>query len=340
MSAPAPGIARASPLLTFRELTVTFGHGERSVRPVDGVSFELEPGDRLAVVGESGCGKSTLAAAILDVIPSPGRVTGGEVSIDGQPVSTLDRDELEHVRAATVAMVFQSAMNAFNPVLTIGTQVEHILRAHPGVFASQAEGRKHFEYLLELVRLDPARVVRSYESELSGGMKQRVAIAVAVLLSPKLVVLDEPTTALDVWNQRVVISILHELHRTLGIAIMLVTHDLAVVAEVATKVAVMYAGRLVEYGGVDEIFHGQRRHPYVAALIGAIPSVLKGGLTVRPIPGQVPSLAELAPGCRFAPRCQRAVTICHQQEPALLADGGDHLVACHVVNAGELVTGV
>ena len=323
----------AASIVEVRDLTVSFGSGPGSVRAVEEVSLRVGEGDILALVGESGCGKSTFAAALLDIIPAPGRVTAGEVLVQGRSLATMSREELQHLRGATVAMVFQSAMNAFNPVLTIGDQVDHILRAHPDVFATRREGREYFAHVLSLVRLDPERINASYESQLSGGMKQRVAIAVALLLKPKVVVLDEPTTALDVWNQRIVISILRELHRTLGITIVLVTHDLAVVAETATKVAVMYAGRLVEFGTAEEIFKDARRHPYVVALVGAIPSVLQDGLAVRPIPGQVPNLTQLPAGCRFAPRCELAEPRCRDEEPALLASESGHLVACHVVNS-------
>ncbi|MHB2027284.1 MAG: ABC transporter ATP-binding protein [Acidimicrobiales bacterium] len=327
----------STPIVEVRNLTVSFGVGANSVRAVEEVSLRVQEGDIVALVGESGCGKSTFAAALLDIIPAPGQVSAGEVLVQGRSLATMTREERRHLRGATVAMVFQSAMNAFNPVLTIGDQVDHILRAHPDVFATRREGREYFAHVLDLVRLDPVRINSSYESQLSGGMKQRVAIAVAVLLKPKVVVLDEPTTALDVWNQRIVISILRDLHRTLGITIVLVTHDLAVVAEMATKVAVMYAGRLVEFGTVEEIFKDARRHPYVVALVGAIPSVLEGGLAVRPIPGQVPNLTQLPEGCRFAPRCALAEPRCRDEEPALIANESGHLVACHVVNSPVVV---
>jgi peptide/nickel transport system ATP-binding protein len=229
-------------------------------------------------------------------------------------------------------MVFQAAMNSFNPVVTIGRQVDHMLEAHPEVFPSAQEGRAYFNALLSMVRLPPDRIWRSFEHQLSGGMKQRVAIAFALLLRPSILVLDEPTTALDVLNQRMVLDVLRDLHQSLGVTIVFVTHDLAVVAELATRVAVMYAGRLVESGTVDEIFATGRRHPYVAALVSAIPSVLDEGLRVGPIAGQVPNLADLPPGCRFAPRCRLARAICHEVEPPLLSDGGGHAVACHVAN--------
>lgn len=323
------------PLLEIDDLTVSFGTGRGGkaiVRAVENVSLDIAAGEIYALVGESGCGKSTLAYSLLHIVPPPGVVSGGEVRLRGRSTTTMSKKDLNALRGAEVAMVFQGAMNAFNPVLTIGKQVEHILQAHPEVFADPREGRAYFEHLLELVQLPPERIWKSFESQLSGGMKQRVAIAVALLLKPSLVILDEPTTALDVLNQRLVIDILKDLHRSLGVTIIFVTHDLAVVAELATRVAVMYAGRLVETGTVDEIFESGRRHPYVAALITAIPSVLDTGLAVQPIGGAVPNLARLPQGCRFAPRCRAAEPGCTEAEPPLVDDGDGHQVACFVVN--------
>lgn len=330
--------AQDAPLLRVDDLTVAFGEGPGSVRAVENVSLTVDSGDIYAIVGESGCGKSTLAYSLLGIVPTPGRVVNGDIWFDGRSCMAMSARELKALRAAQMAIVFQGAMNAFNPVLTIGTQVEYILGAHPEVYASKREGREYFEHLLELVQLPPGRIWRAYESQLSGGMKQRVAIAVALLLQPSLVILDEPTTALDVLNQRLVIDILKDLHRRLGATIVFITHDLAVVAELATRVAVMYAGRLVESGTVAEIFASARRHPYVKALIDAIPSVLAEGLSVEPIPGQVPNLAQLPPGCRFAPRCPLAETVCSQIEPDLLSDAEGHRIACHVVNRGLAVS--
>jgi peptide/nickel transport system ATP-binding protein len=318
----------AGPVVAVDDLTVSFG----DLRAVEGVSLDVADRDIYAVVGESGCGKSTLAFSLLNMIPPPGRVTSGEVKLHGRSLATMSKHDLRHLRGPEVGIVFQAAMNSLNPVVTIGRQVDHMLEAHPAVFPSVREGRAHFNELLNMVRLPPDRVWRSFEHQLSGGMKQRVAIAFALLLRPSLLVLDEPTTALDVLNQRMVLDVLRDLHRSLGVTIIFVTHDLAVVAELATRVAVMYAGRLVESGTVDEIFTKGRRHPYVAALISAIPSVLDEGLRVRPIAGQVPNLANLPPGCRFAPRCGLARAICRQVEPPLLSDRGGHAVACHVVN--------
>jgi peptide/nickel transport system ATP-binding protein len=324
------------PILEVDDLTVSFG----TIRAVDSVSLAVQAGEVYAVVGESGCGKSTLAYSILDIVPPPGAVTSGEIRYSGRSLQGMSRRALNHLRAAEVAMVFQAAMNSFNPVLTIGRQVEHELEAHPGVFASEREGREYFDHLIGLVRLSPELVWSAYESRLSGGMKQRVAIAMALLLRPSVLVLDEPTTALDVLSQRLVIDILRDLHATLGVTIIFITHDLAVVAELADRVAVMYAGRLVEVGELDEIFYGTGRHPYVAALLSAIPSVTGDASAIRPIAGQVPNLAELPPGCRFEPRCPLARPVCHQVDPPLLSDEGGHAVACHVVNEGTARPGV
>ncbi|GAA2756358.1 ABC transporter ATP-binding protein [Actinopolymorpha rutila] len=326
-----------APIVEVDNLTVSFGSGPGSVRAVENVSLAVQPGDIYALVGESGCGKSTLAYALLDIVPPPGRTAEGEVRFKGVALGGLRRKDLRKLLGLEISMVFQAAMNAFNPVITIGDQVEHVLQAHPEVFSDPRDGRAYFEHLLELVRLPPAVVWDAFESQLSGGMKQRVSIALALLLKPSVVVLDEPTTALDVLNQRLVIDILRRLHRELGVTIIFVTHDLAVVAELATRVAVMYAGRLVEAGTVREIFKSPRRHPYVQALVDAIPSVLEKGLLVRPIAGEVPNLADLPPGCRFAPRCPSAQHVCTQAEPPLLADK-QHLVACHVVNEDLEVT--
>lgn len=334
-SQPASGATDhgGTSLLSVERLTVAFGEGKKVVRAVEDVSLDIRAGEIYAIVGESGCGKSTLAYTMLGIVPHPGKVVAGDVRFRGQSYGQMTKTNLNRVRAVDVSIVFQAAMNAFNPVLSIGRHVEHVLKAHPDVFPNQEEGRSYFRDLLGSLRLQPDEIWNSYESQLSGGMKQRAAIAVALVLKPSVLVLDEPTTALDLLNQRLVIDILKQLQKSLGITIVLVTHDLGIVAEVATRVAVMYAGRLVECGSVEEIFAKDGpRHPYVVALINAIPSVLGQGLLVRPIPGQVPNLAQLPPGCRFAPRCPLAREVCSQVEPALLAADNGHDIACHVVN--------
>jgi peptide/nickel transport system ATP-binding protein len=328
ITAGAASVDANGTVVEVDNLTINFGR----LKAVEEVSLSVAMGEVYAVVGESGCGKSTLAYSLLNIVPPPGVITSGEVRYRGRSITAMNRNELNELRAVDVAMVFQAAMNALNPVITIGRQVEHILMAHPGAFPTQKEGRQYFERLLQLVRLSPERVWGSFESRLSGGMKQRISIAVALLLKPSVLVLDEPTTALDVLNQRLVIDILRDLHETLGMTIIFVTHDLALVAELAQRVAVMYAGRLVEAATVEEVFYASRRHPYARALIEAIPSVMGDRALIRSIPGQVPNLLELPQGCRFAPRCSLARPVCHEAEPPLLTDARGHLVACHVAN--------
>jgi peptide/nickel transport system ATP-binding protein len=325
--------APADALLDVRDLTVGFGQ----VRAVEGVNLSIGRGKVYGLVGESGCGKSTLAYSLLGLVPPPGRVVSGSVRFRGQDLAHMGYAELRRLRARHIAVVFQAAMSGFNPVLTIGDQVDHLLQAHPDVYKNRHEGRAYFEELLQLVRLRPEQVWRTYESRLSGGMKQRIAIAFALLLKPEVLVLDEPTTALDVLSQRLVIDIVRDLHDKLGTTVVFVTHDLAVVAELAERVAVMYAGRLVESGTVEEIFFDERRHPYVKALISAMPSVVADPASLKSIPGQVPDLSALPPGCRFAPRCALARTVCREAEPELRVSAAGHAVSCHVVNgeAGE-----
>lgn len=319
-------------VLSASHLSVEFELLSGKLKAVDDVTFEVRDGDIFALVGESGCGKSTLAGALLRLVPEPGRIVEGDVFLGGRNVTAMDDETLRRLRGAEVAIVFQAAMSSFNPVVTIGRQVEHVLESHPDVWPSRQDGVAYFDHLLELVRLPVARIRSSFESQLSGGMRQRVAIAFGLLLKPELLVLDEPTTALDVINQGIVIEVLKDLQSRLGITIVFVTHDLAVVAELATTVGVMYAGRLVQTAPIDEVFYGTRRHPYVQALLGSIPNVLQKGRTARPIAGSVPRLNRLPPGCRFAPRCPMAEEVCWAQDPPLLGDGSGNAVACHPLN--------
>lgn len=320
------------PTIAVNHLSVDFLLPGGRLRAVDDVTFEVGEGQLFAIVGESGCGKSTLAAALQFLVPSPGRISAGDVLLRDQPLSTLSEEQLRRVRAADVAMVLQAAMGSFNPVITIGRQVEHVLESHPEEWPNRREGVAYFDHLLNIVRLPPRRIRRSFESQLSGGMRQRVAIAFGLLLRPRVVVLDEPTTALDVVNQGIVIDVLLDLQEQLGVTVVFVTHDLALVAELASHVGVMYAGRMVQIATVDEIFHSQRRHPYVQALLSSIPNVLQKGRRARPIPGSVPRLDQLGPGCRFTPRCPLAQDRCHRTDPLLLDDGSGNRVACHPLN--------
>jgi len=302
------------------------------LRAVDNVSLQVREGDVYALVGESGCGKSTLAGALLNLVPEPGHIVQGDVLVHGRSLRSMTEEELRRLRASDLATVFQAAMSSFNPVVSIGRQVGHVLDSHPDVWPDRKAGFAYFEHLLELVRLDPKRVRNSFESQLSGGMKQRVAIAFACVLRPSVLLLDEPTTALDVVNQRLVIDVLLDLRNELGVTILFVTHDLSVVAELATTVGVMYAGEMAQIAPIDEIFYGDRRHPYVQSLLSSIPNVLVPGRNARAIPGNVPRFDQLPPGCRFAPRCKLAESICLSKDPDLVDDGSGNRVACHPLN--------
>jgi peptide/nickel transport system ATP-binding protein len=327
-----PLVSPGDVVLEVRNLSVEFALPTAALRAVDDVSFRVSAGEVYALVGESGCGKSTLAGALVNLVPEPGKIAGGDVLLRGRSVRSMTAEELRRIRMAEVAMVFQAAMSSFNPVVTIGRQAEHVLEAHPEVWPDRREGMEYFDHLLGLVRLPGRRIRDRYESQLSGGMKQRVAIAFACVLKPSVLILDEPTTALDVINQRLVLDVLQDLRESLGVTIMFVTHDLSVVAELATTVGVMYAGRMVQVAPVDTIFYDRRRHPYVEALLSSAPNVLEPGRTARSIPGQVPRLDDLPPGCRFAPRCRLAEEVCLRDDPELIGDNHQNAVACHPLN--------
>lgn len=326
-SASVANAGEGEVILEAEGLSVCFG----DARVVDKVDLQVRRGETFAVVGESGCGKSTLASALLALVPEPGRIVAGDVRLRGRSLLEMSSEQLRRSRGRGIAIVFQAAMSGFNPVLTIGRQVAHIAEAHPdGISVAAAEAE--FRQLLGLVRVPADLVVDSFESQLSGGMRQRVAIAVALLLKPAVLVLDEPTTALDVVNQRMVIEVLRDLREETGVTIVLVTHDLGIVAELADRVGVMYAARLVEVTSATELFSGSRRHPYAGALMEAIPRPFDDAQAVRGIPGVVPSLLDPPTGCRFHPRCALAEHRCQTTEPKLLFDDSGHGLACHVLN--------
>ncbi len=317
-------------LLQIQGLTVAFRTRRGILRAVDDVDLEVNDGDVLGLVGESGCGKSTLAFALLGLVPEPGTVEGGRIEFQGRDLARLSEADWRRVRAEQISMVFQASMNSFNPVITIAAQVRHVLSAHPGVWRDEQAGWAHMEELLRLVRLDPRSVLAAYPHQLSGGMKQRVSIALSLLLKPQLLVLDEPTTALDVLNQRLVLEIIKRLHAELQITVIFVTHDLAIIAEIANRIGVMYAGQMVESGSLDQVFYAPHRHPYVLGLIRAAPSAFSDQ-RAEPIAGSVPDLTALPLGCRFADRCPMATDGCRAEEPAVVQEASDHWVRCPVV---------
>lgn len=316
-----------TPILEIEGLAVEYHTGQKPLRAVDQVDLALNRGEILGLVGESGCGKTTLGHAMLRLIEKPHRVAGGRIRFAGLgEVLQMNKAALRRYRWEHIAYVFQSAQNALNPLLTIRQQARLVIDSHPGGKHHNVDQR--MAELLRLVNLDPRRVLSAYPHELSGGMKQRVGIALALVLDPEVIVLDEPTTALDVVSQATILEILRDVHQRLNTAMVFITHDMSVVAELADRVAVMYAGRIVELGPVDDVFYGAR-HPYTQALMAAVPSLDGDPRALRAISGHPPDLRRLAPGCRFQDRCPFVVEACRLREPVLSLVGADHTAACH-----------
>jgi peptide/nickel transport system ATP-binding protein len=325
-------------LLEVRNLQTHFRTPDGINRAVDGVSFDVEAGQTLAVVGESGCGKSVTAMSILRLIPEPPGKIAGSITFQGRDLLDLTDAEMRKIRGDDIAMVFQEPMTSLNPVLTVGRQIAETIRLHQGLDRKAAD--KRTAEMLALVGIpEPARRMREYPHQLSGGMRQRVMIAIALACSPKLLIADEPTTALDVTIQAQILELMQDLKRRVGAAIMLITHDLGVVAEVAEHVIVMYAGRKVEEAPVRELFQ-QPRHPYTRGLLGAVPklgSSLVGEMArLAEIPGIVPNLKQRLSGCVFAERCASATELCRSVAPALDVKAPRHIAACHYADREEI----
>jgi oligopeptide/dipeptide ABC transporter ATP-binding protein len=317
------------PLLDIRELRTEFRTGRGIVRAVDGISYTVEAGETVAVVGESGSGKSVGAMSILRLIPDPpGRITGGLVLFAGRDLMQLPEEAMRRIRGGEIGMVFQEPMTSLNPVLTVGRQITEVLQQHRG--ATAAAARRRAEDLLGLVGIaDPDRRLVQYPHQLSGGMRQRIMIAIALACDPKLIIADEPTTALDVTIQAQILELMKELTRRLDIALIIITHNLGVVARYASRVNVMYAGRIVEAGSAAAIYHDPR-HPYTMALLRSVPRLDRPRQTrLDPVDGQPPDLTRLDDGCAFRPRCRFAVAACAVGRPALtpVAEAG-HFAAC------------
>jgi peptide/nickel transport system ATP-binding protein len=318
-------------LLEIEDLQTHFRTPDGINRAVDGLSLTIKAGQTLALVGESGCGKSVTAMSVLRLIPEPPGRIAGRIAFDGRDLLALTRAEMRHIRGNDISMIFQEPMTSLNPVLTVGRQIREPLRLHQGLDRAGAEQRA--VEMLALVGIpEPERRVDAYPHLLSGGMRQRVMIAMALACNPKLLIADEPTTALDVTVQAQILDLMRDLKRRVGAAIMLITHDLGVVAEVAEHVVVMYAGRKVEEAPARRLF-GSPRHPYTQGLLGAVPklgSSLAGHATrLEEIPGLVPSLKRRIDGCVFAGRCPRATDVCRKAAPALQDKAAGHWVACH-----------
>jgi len=315
-------------LLEVRDLSVQFDTDGGVVEAVDAVSFGVRAGEILGVVGESGSGKSATALAILRLVRPPGRIVGGQVRFEGEDLLTLSEEEMRAVRGARISMVFQSPRTALNPVLTVGRQIARLFELHRGASRRDAR-RRTLEMLTRVGIAEPERRARQYAHQLSGGMCQRVMIAMALATAPRLLLADEPTTGLDVSIAAQVLELLRDLGRRTGAAIVLITHDLGVVAEVCDRVTVMHAGQLVEVADVRRLF-ARPLHPYTQALVRAIPRIDQD-VAMEPIPGTVPSLLMPPPGCRYADRCPRVLDVCRRERPALLGAAPEHEVACHAV---------
>ena len=316
-------------LLEIRGLKTHFATDEGMVHAVDGVDLTIDSGETLGVVGESGCGKTVTALSVLKLIAMPpGQIVGGEILWRGRDLVGCGKQEMRRIRTSEIGIVFQEPMTSLNPVYTVGEQIAEAVRAHEKL--GRRAARDKAVEMLRLVRIpNPERRARDYPHQFSGGMRQRVMIAMALSCNPKLLIADEPTTALDVTIQAQILELLLEMKSRLGMAVMLITHAMGVVAETAQRVAVMYAGKVVEEAPVGELF-ARPRHPYTQGLIRSIPRLDRADRKVRleAIPGVVPSLLDPAPGCRFAPRCRFAMAACTRATPALREVGPGHNVAC------------
>ena len=319
-------------LLEIDQLQTHFRTPDGVNRAVDGVSFSIEAGQTLAVVGESGCGKSVTAMSILRLIPEPPGKMAGQIRFQGRNLLECSPDEMRHIRGNEISMIFQEPMTSLNPVLTIGQQISESMRLHQKL--GKAEAMAQAVEMLKLVGIpEPGRRVNEYPHQLSGGMRQRVMIAIALACSPKLLIADEPTTALDVTIQAQILDLMRDLKTRVGAAIMLITHDLGVVAEVADQVVVMYAGRKVEEAPVRQLFRSPK-HPYTQGLLGAVPKLGsslegQGEQRLAEMPGMVPSLKSRIDGCVFAGRCPKVTELCRRLAPGLETKAPGQIVACH-----------
>jgi len=316
-------------LLRVDKLKTYFYTSEGVIPAVDDVSFQVEKGKILGLVGESGCGKSVTALSIMRLVPPPGRIVSGEILFEGQDLLKLSNEQIRSLRGDRIAMIFQDPMTSLNPVFTIGDQIAEILRTHKGIKRSLSF-EKARDLLQQVGIPDPARRIREYPHQLSGGMRQRVMIAMSVACEPALIIADEPTTALDVTIQAQILRLLKGLTESLNTALILISHDLGVIAETADRVAIMYAGKIVEYATTEELFAGPL-HPYSIGLLESIPRFGENKeKRLKAIKGVVPRLAELPEGCKFNPRCKYIIDRCTEEEPGLIDAGGGHLVRCWV----------
>jgi peptide/nickel transport system ATP-binding protein len=318
-----------TPVLRVHDLTTCFDGDDTTVVAVDKLSFDLLPGETLGLVGESGCGKSVTSLSIMRLLRAPGRVAGGRIEFDGRDLLALPEKSMRAIRGNQISMIFQEPMTSLNPVITVGKQISESLMLHQGL--SRRDALAQAEKLLELVQIsDPARRVHEYPYQLSGGMRQRAMIAMALACQPKVLIADEPTTALDVTIQAQILHLLRDIQARLGTAIVLITHDLGVVAQMCQRVIVMYAGRKVEEGSVDDVLD-RPQHPYTQALIRSLPDFVDGQdhtARLAELPGIVPVMTPASRGCAFAARCPQALPRCTEEAPPAIDAGSRHRVWC------------
>ena len=323
------------PLLKVVGLTLRYSTRQGDIKAIEDVSFDLARGQSLGLVGESGCGKTSLANCLMRLLPDNARLVGGQVLLNGQDLMSLSEEEIRKVRWSRISMVFQAAMNSLDPVYRVGRQVVEAIEAHePETMA--AEAREKVAALFRLVGLDPQLMDR-YPHELSGGMRQRAVIAMALSCDPDVIIADEPTTALDVIVQDRILRELKDIQEKLNMSIIYITHDMAVVAEVTDKIGVMYAGRLVETGDTADVFRSPL-HPYTAALMSSFPSVMGEKRPLGSLPGEPPNLANPPPGCAFHPRCAYATDLCREQIPPQVTHGSQSAACWHPLNSDDFLT--
>ena len=319
-----------SPLLKIQNLCVDYVTDQGNARAVNNVDLEIHPGETVGLAGESGCGKSTLAFAIANLHCAPALITGGEILFEGKDVLKMSEEELRSFRWAKASMVFQSAMNALNPVITIGEQMIDVVLAHEDVTRAEAKARAIKS--LELVDIHASRM-ESYPHQLSGGMRQRVVIAIALILRPKLIIMDEPTTALDVVVEREIMNQLYDLKEEFGFAILFISHDLGLMGEITDRIGVMYGGKMIELGASTDLITSPK-HPYTRGLLKSFPTIFGPKTRLEGIPGNPLNLLEVPNGCYFQSRCTECVDQCISQMPALKRLSGDapRMVACHLID--------
>ena len=308
-------------LLEIRDLHTIYQTDSGVVKAVNGINFSINEGETIGLVGETGAGKTTLALSIMRLLPErTGRIPEGEIIYKGESLLQADESRMRHIRGANISMIFQDPMNALNPILSVGDQILESLEIHNDEKRSHDELEKRVDELLELVGISATRK-HEYPHQFSGGMKQRIVIAIALACNPKLIIADEPTTALDVTIQAQVLALINELQQKLGTSMIMITHDLGIVGRTCDKVAIMYAGEIIEFGTAEDVFNGEKHHPYTVGLFGAIPSLTADVKRLKPIDGLMPDPTALPEGCKFHPRCPHCTEKCRTGEPYLYQKG-------------------